>query len=65
MNTYTMDERTWDMLLEAYELAVDYMYHFQDESEAEATTLLWESLLKGVVITPRNGSGCCTKVVEQ
>ena len=65
MNTYTMDEKTWDMLLEAYELAVDYMYHFRDESEAEATTNAWEKLLNTVVITPRNGSGCCTKVVEQ
>tara|TARA_R110002124_G_scaffold61913_6_gene169337 strand:+ start:73 stop:249 length:177 start_codon:yes stop_codon:yes gene_type:complete len=55
MNTYTMDERTWDMLLEAYELAVDYMYHFRDESEAEATTKRWETLLNTVVIAPRKG----------
>ena len=55
MNTYTMDEQTWDMLLEAYEMAVDYMRHFGDESETDATIRRWGNLLRTVVVSARRG----------
>ena len=42
MNTYTMDEQTWDML-------------FGDESETDATIRRWGNLLRTVVVSARRG----------